>query len=121
MKEQVWQQLVEYLQKVEDFGSEQLPELIVQVLRYERITAITTTVVTATLLALVICIGYLYWKNPKRDQYGSRPLESVFGIMFPAIFATLLLGVLGTSVNTLIKVYAAPKYFLLQLFLNMKT
>lgn len=120
MKEQVWQQLVEYLQKVEDFASEQLPELILQVLRYEKIMAITTTVVATLVLILFAFISYTYWKDPKRDQYGMRSGESCIGIALPIFLSVIFWGLLCTSVTALIKLYVAPKYYLLQLFMNMK-
>lgn len=120
MKEQVCQQLIEYLQKVENFASEQLPELIVQILRYEKTMAIASTVVAFLMICLCGRISYHYWKNPKRDAYGSRTEESIIGIWISLSISILFIGLLCSSVTDLIKLYLAPKYYLLQLFLDMK-
>lgn len=121
MEEQVWQHLIDYLEKVENFTSEQLPDLIFQILTYEKIMAITSIVVATLVIFMLARIGYTYWKDPKRDSFGCRTGEAFIGIWVSCSLSFILIGLLCSSVTSLIKLYVAPKFYLLQFFVNMKS
>jgi len=120
MQEQIVQKILEYLEQTEDFFLEQAPEVILQALRYEQIISILGAVIFLLLASGTVVVGYHFWVNPKIDQYGSRDFISSMGVMIPCIVSPLLVVQLCISIDKLIKVYFAPKFFLLQLFLTMQ-
>ena len=119
MKEQIVQKILEYLERTEDFLLEQAPEVILQALRYEQIVSVLGAVIFLLLVLGAVVVGYHFWKNPKIDQHGSKDIISSMGVMIPCIVSPLLVAQLCIYTDKLIKIYFAPKFFLLQLFLTM--
>jgi hypothetical protein len=120
MKEQVVQKILEYMAQTEDFVLEQLPDVNLQALRYERITAALGSFLMAVLFFGAVFVAHYFWGNPRIDKNVSREIGSSFGVMIPCMISPVLLVQLCLFVDRLIKIYAAPKYFLVQLFLTMK-
>ena len=120
MKEQIVQTILEYLERTEDFLLEQAPEVILQALRYEQIVSVLGAVLFLLLVLGTVVVGYHFWANPKFDQHGSRDFISSIGVMVPCIVSPLLAVQLCVFGDKLIKIYFAPKFFLLQLFLTMQ-
>jgi hypothetical protein len=112
---QTWQKLIEYIENTKDFVLEQAPDVIQQVLKYEK----TSSYLTATLMLLLLCAalitGYYFWRHPALDKYGSREFGSIFGLLVPCIATPMLFIQLCCSVDRLVKIYVAPKYFLIGL------
>ena len=120
MKDQILQKLLEYLQNTEDFVLEQVPELVQQALKYEKISSYLNSGLMILLLNIAIYLGYYFWKHPVLDKYGSREFGSILCTLIPCIASLLFFIQLCYSVDTLIKIYIAPKYFLICLILDMK-
>lgn len=120
MQEQLIQKILDYLEQTEDFVLEQAPDVILQVLRYERITSILGAIFLCVLFFVALIAGYYFWKYPTVDKYGSRETSSVMGVMIPCVFLPFLLIQVCLTVDKLIKLYTAPKFFLIELFLSMK-
>lgn len=68
MKEQVWQQLIDDLRKVENLVSERMPEFIVETLRYEKIMNTLSALVALVVLVVLSRIAYSYLKARKEIQ-----------------------------------------------------
>jgi len=120
MQDQIIQKILDYLEQTEDFVLEHLPDVIVQALRYERIISVLGVILLSFLFSCAVYVGYHCWTNPRLDKYGSWETISVLGVIIPCSFAPLLLVQLCFAVDKLIKIYVAPKYFLVQLFLSIK-
>ena len=119
MKEQILQKLIEYIQNTGDFVLEQAPEVIQQALSYEKIAAYLITALMLLLLSTAIFAGYYFWKHPVLDACGSRNAGSFLGVLIPCTVSPLLFVQLCYSIDKLVKIYIAPKYFLIQLLMNM--
>jgi len=74
----------------------------------------------ATFLVAALGMIYYFWKNPALDQYGSRTIPSVLGLLIPLMVLLPLITQFFCSVDKIIKIYVAPKYFLIDLILNLK-
>ena len=115
MNEKISEKLLEYMQRTDDFFLEQSPALIKQALEYEKISAWLEVVIFTSLLLGAMSIAYYSWKHPSLDKYGTRETGSFLGVFMPLIFIPLVLVGIYSSIDTLIKISIAPKYFLLKL------
>lgn len=120
MNEQILQKLLDHLQSTDDVILEQVPEIIQQALKYEKISSYLSASLIMLLLTLVICVGYYFWKHPTLDKYGSREIGSFLGILIPCFVTPLLFVQFCYSIDKLVQIYIAPKYFLINLVTNMK-
>ena len=120
MQEQILQKILEDLQATEDLVLEHVPEVIQQALRYEKISTFLCALLMMCLFSVAICFGYYFWKHPTLDKYDSRDMTSIMGVIMPLAFSPLFFTQFCGSVDKLVKIYTAPKYFLIQLFLHMK-
>jgi len=117
---QVWQYLIEYIEHTKDFMLEQAPEVIQEVLRYEKIAASLNAITMVILLIVALGAANYFWKHPEFDKYGSRDCISTFGILIPLVAVVPCFVQLFLSIDKLIKIGVAPKYFLMSLILSMK-
>jgi hypothetical protein len=120
MKEDIVEKLLEYLQNTQDFVLEQVPQVIQQALRYEKISAYMVAIIMSALLLAAAIIFCYFWKNPSLDVHGCRKISSVMGMYIPGAISAIVFIQLCVSIDRLIEIYIAPKYFLIQLFMNMK-
>ena len=116
----VMQKFIDYMENTKDFVLEQAPDVIQQVFRYEKISTIVSSITVGILLLIALSVAYYFWKYPTLDKYESRDLSSTFGVFFPLVAVIPLFIQLCYSIDKLIRIGVAPKYFLLQLFINMK-
>ena len=116
MKEEIYHKLLQYLEKTEDFLLEQSPQIMQEALRYHK--------VSNTLMLIVIFIAFIFltgfwiylWKNPEYDKYESYTCFYVMKAWFSIIFVIPLWGIGLSCIDTLLKIYLSPKYFLIGLF-----
>ncbi len=116
----IQQKLIDYLEGTHDFLLEQAPEVIQQVLRYETISSITCCIFLVASLVVVTAIMYYNWKHPVLDTYKSRTPSNVLGLFLPAVLLAGLFPSAVFTVNKLIMLWVAPKYFLIQLLVEHK-
>lgn len=115
MNNEFTQKLLEYLQRTEDFALEQLPDIFLQALRYHKISAWLSIFLMIVVISGLICLMVYFCKYPTLDSYGHRDFVS-FYIPFMVPFIALACFVsLCISVDRLIKIYVAPKYYLISL------
>lgn len=120
IQDQVWYELIEHIENTKDFVLEQAPDIIQQALKYERFSASFNAGVMAILLAASLGTAYYFWKHPTLDKYDSRDFLSVFGVFIPLIAAVPFFAQLYISIDNLIKINIAPKYFLINLIIGLK-
>ena len=120
VKDQVWKTLLEYMQSTKDFVLEQAPDVIRQALQYEKISTYVGAALVTLSLTAVIFIAYYFWKHPVLDKYGSREFGSFLGVLIPLCVTPLLVGQFFFLIDKLIKIHIAPKYFLINLIINLK-
>lgn len=120
MKQEILEKLLEYLNETQDFVLEQVPQVIQQAIRYEKISAI---LIGSLMLLLLLVAGFVFfhaWRYPNFDSHGSRATSSVASMLISGMPSPILFVQLCYSIDRLIKIYLAPKYFLIQLFMDMK-
>jgi len=120
MSEKIIEKLLEYLQGTEDFILEHAPDTIMQIFKYEKISTIYQIAILFILVISLSISGIYFYKNPYLDKYGHRELPSILIPMFCGIGCPILFLQLCIFTDKLIKIYVAPKYFLLQMVLNLK-
>jgi hypothetical protein len=118
-KVEIWRKLIEQIENTKDFVLEQTPEVIQQVLRYEKVSSYLTAALMALLLCAAMCVGYYFWKHPKLDVHGSWELVTYLGIIGPCMTFLPVFAQLCCSIDQLVKIYTAPKYFLIQLIVSL--
>lgn len=121
MNEKILQKLLDYIQNTEDFILEQVPDTIMQMFRYEKISNLLTLGLMLILISLAIFGGLYMYYHPKLDKYGHREVISVIGPMVCAFFTPFAILQICINVDRLIKIYFAPKYFLINLILKLKS
>lgn len=120
MNEKILQQLYDYLKSSEDFVLDQVPLIVQEALKYEKISTYWSIFLMIFLISLCIIVGCYFLKNPFFDAYGSRTLGSVYGCGIPFFLIPLFFMQLCVSLDKILKIYIAPKYYLLQLLSNLK-
>ena len=118
--EMIQQKLLEYLENSHDFILDEMPEVIQQALTYERLSALFTAVLMFVLIITACTVFYYCWMNPSLDKYGSRNMSNVMGMVIPGSFMGLFTVTFCSSFDKLLKIYIAPKYYLIQLFVDIK-
>jgi hypothetical protein len=120
MTEELINKLFEYLQKTETFILEQAPDFIRQLLTYKRIGTIVSAISlfaigTVLLIFVIYCIF-----NPWLDKYGDRSIGSQLCCFLPLFLVFICYGQVLYDILFLIKLYMAPKVYLLEYFRNLK-
>lgn len=121
MQEQIIQKILGYLQATEDFVLENLPEVIQQTLKYEKISTLLSAFLMLCLFSGTVSIAFYFWKKPTLDKYGFNDMASIMGVIMPLAFAPLFFAQCCSSVDKLVKIYITPKYFLIELFMHMRS
>ena len=119
MKQEILEKLLDYLQKNEDFALKHIPDVVLQAFRYEKISTYVTASLMIFLILTASAILFFTLIYPSYDKYNHRTL---FSFMAPLISGLVLMPLfvqLCICIDTLIKMYVAPKYFLIQLIKNM--
>lgn len=119
MNEELLKRLLEFFQNAEEFLEATAPEVAWQILKYEKISSFATAGLMLILLAIVITCGYHTWKNPSIDKYGAWTSCSSMVMMISCVTAPFFFISFCYSVEKLIELYLAPKYFLIKLFVKM--
>lgn len=120
MKEEITQKILSYIEGTKDFVLEQLPDVIQQALKYEKICAILWIALLSVFIPCLIIFACYSYKHPVIDKYGSLDTFSCVKIVLPCFF--LIPSVIGYFGNifTLLKICIAPKYYLISFVLKMK-
>lgn len=111
MKDEIAQKLLDYLDATKDLVLEQAPDIFQQIIRYETISTIYGIVIFSTILLGIICASIYMYRNPSGDKYSGYNLTRC---MIPIIFIPIFFIQLLFSVDALIKIKVAPKYYIIQ-------
>lgn len=120
MKEQIIDKLIQYIEQSKDFILDQAPEVLLQTLRYQKTSNWFGMFISLLMIIILISIAFYIFMNPKFDKYDSRDFFSVFGVLVPSLISIPFFCAFLSCTDTLMKLYLAPKYFLLEHFLKMK-
>ena len=112
--------LLSYMENTKDFVLEQAPDVIKQALKYETISSYIDAIFMFILLTAALCIAYYIWKNPNIDKYGSWATSSVVPFAASLILSPFFVLALCCAIDKIVKIHVAPKYFLINLIMNMK-
>ena len=119
MKDELSKKLLEYVENTKDFLLEQCPDVLQQAMCYEKINSIIKAVLFFVLFWT--CIGTIYyaWKYPALDKYESRSIMNVETLIVACIFI-IPCGICCLEyVMDLIKMYVAPKVYMIELIKSM--
>jgi hypothetical protein len=119
MKEEIVSKLVEYIEGTKDFVLEQAPEILKEALRYEYLSSLFISISSGVLLVLALSVFYYAFCHPMVDKYGDRSFGSGMTMIVSAFVAVMVSGTLCISIDKIIKINVAPKYFLLTLLLKI--
>jgi hypothetical protein len=120
MDAQIAQKALDYLQNDDEFALKRLPIVVQQALRHEKTSSFLVGGLMLSLLIIGVRVVYYYWCYPTLNQYGSRELDSILGIIVPSIASVFFFVQLCSAVDSLVKMYTAPKYFIMRLVQRMK-
>jgi hypothetical protein len=120
MQEKILETLINYLQNTESFVIEQMPEIISQTLKYEKMSCIMGLSTSIFFMILAVSIGCYFLINPTLESYGNRSMASFMGACLPLTLSLMLLTPVCAYIDKLVKINLAPKYFLIKLFMEMK-
>ncbi len=118
-QEKVIESLLTYLQKTENFLSEEIPLILIEILKYEKISSIFCILTSTFIICMGILLFFYSFKNPCFDKYEHRHIGSILGMWMSAIFVFLPLSSLYISIDKLICINVTPKYFLIKMLLSM--
>lgn len=120
MQDKLIEKLIEYLENSQDFMLEQMPEIIQQALAYNKVSAMCGTGIMLGLLVAALFTAFYSWKRPALDVDGSRSSFSAISLIGSIAAIPMIFSGLWINIDKLLKIYIAPKYYLIQLFINMK-
>lgn len=119
MNEKIVEELLKYMNETKDFILSESPELIREILSYEKWSCIFLLSILLPLLIICLCLIVYNWIYPTLDKYESRTLGSMYLILIPSIISFVCFGILMEAGNSLIKINKAPKYFIIQKIINI--
>lgn len=119
MDERLTEKVLEYLKDAGDFVISEAPVIVQQTLKYELIS--TWTGMGINFLILVICLSFLYYFMfyPKYDKYESLAFGTMMGRLVTSYISAVVFVFLIKEMDKLIKLYTAPKLFLIQYFIGL--
>lgn len=120
MKDEIANKLLQYLERSKDFLLEETPIVIQQALKYEKISCLLSMIFILVLMCVGTIIAYSCWKNPKLTEFKNWEITSIFGVIIPLLFSPVFICQFYCSLDKMIKIYIAPKYFLISLIANLK-
>jgi hypothetical protein len=121
MDDRLVQKALDYLEGVESFIVTEAPDVIQQTLRYALISDWIEVIGIFILMTFFISLSFYTWFFPSYDKYGYMEIQFVLGRMISSagvIFSSIAF---VSCIQHLIKLYIAPKLFLIQYFLNMRS
>lgn len=106
-----------YLKETQEFVVDQAPEIIVQILKYEKIS--TSVCLFLSIISSIILLGISIYciLYPKVDKYGHIEILYVFGSWIPLVLLIPMFSTILSFVDRLLKIYISPKYFLIDLLI----
>jgi hypothetical protein len=116
MNEEISTKLLEYLQKTSDFALEQMPDIVIQTLKYQKFSIYLNMLTMGFLIILCAGLAYYFYTHPKFDKYGDKTILSTFGVFIPLGLILIFLVDLIIATDNVIKINIAPKYYLIELF-----
>ena len=119
--EQNLNEFLQYLKDAVEFGKEQAPDVVRQLITYERAFAWFFGVISLALLISAIVVAYRLARKCKADEYYSRDHEGAFCVSLIYSIVGGLFGSVFSCINAsmLIKLYAAPKVYILEYIRHM--
>lgn len=120
LKNDVLDELLNYLRVSENLNPEQIPEILFQTLKYEKISGIVELSIYGFLMVVTVAIGCFFLLNPTQDGYGNWTTSSFMGALVPSALAFMFFCSILRCIDKLIKINLAPKYFLMDLFMKMQ-
>jgi hypothetical protein len=111
---EIWEKLLEYLETTKDFVIAQSPSLLQETMNYHKIS--NFILATVCLIGIFVCayIAYYNYMYPTIDKYDNVSLVNCMAGLFSCVGLLPCIGIFIASVDHLIKIYVAPKYFLIE-------
>lgn len=121
MKEEILNELLLYMNETKDFILQQSPEVIQQMFLYYKINNWIGVAFGSLLSAIALGVFIYSWIKPVYDE-PYKDLSLLTFLCRVASTVVLLICFVTTveSVDGLIKLYFAPKFFIIQKILTMK-
>jgi hypothetical protein len=120
MNEKIVEQLLEYMNVTKDFILSESPELIREIISYEKYLCIFSISIFLPLLVICISIFTYNWLYPSICNYGSISTKTFLRMLIPGFIAFISFGILMDACTGYIKIKTAPKYFIIQKIVNLK-
>jgi hypothetical protein len=120
VKDQLLQKLLEYVEASKDFFIDQSPEVVQQIFTYHLYATWLEFLGCLTFVILLLSINLYCVFCPNLDKYGNREFISFFGSYMPFLISIPFILGSYACVDKFLKIYMAPKYFLISLIMNMK-
>lgn len=114
--DEMYIKIFQYLESSKEFVLSEAPSLAQETLRYH--WSLNLISLFASLLVAFSLLSFSIWvyRNPTLESYGARDLFSVFGVVFPSLFSIVAFIICFDSARAFIKIYLAPKLFLIHCF-----
>lgn len=119
MNEDLAKKILDYLQKTEDFALEHLPDVVLQALRYHTLMNWLFCISMTVLILVSASLAFYFYRYPGFDSSGHRTFPSFFVPFGGAALSIIFFALLCQSIDTLIQMYMAPKYYLMILIKSM--
>jgi ABC-type dipeptide/oligopeptide/nickel transport system permease component len=119
MNEKITEQLLEYMNSTKDFILTESPELIREILHYEKWSCIFALSILVPVFIGCLSITIYNWIYPQYEGNNFRTLGSMFGMLIPGVISFICFMMLMETGNCLIKINTAPKYFIIQKIMNL--
>lgn len=120
MNEKLIDELLNYMERTKDFITQECPELILEILKYHKILNFCNITIFLPILIISLIVFIYFWKFPYVDKYDCTSTGTLISMMISGFSSVFCFIILIQSVEALIKIYTAPKYFIIHCLLKMK-
>jgi hypothetical protein len=113
MEQKLAEELIVWLQSSRQFITKQSPEVIQELIRWAWVSNIVQLMLAMVFVAVTVALILKGVQASKKDPYDYES-RAVFLLMASGLPGIISLIMICDSVSTLIKVYTAPKLYVLQ-------
>lgn len=116
MNEELTKKILEYIETTENFLSKEIPEVIQQALRYQKVSSMLCAFLSFFIAILCIRILIYFHFNPKIDKYDCMALDRSLITMGCCFTCFLMIVVFCSNIDNLLQLFLCPKFYLIKLF-----
>jgi hypothetical protein len=115
MNDEFQKKIIEWVQNITSFAADKIPEFAQEILNYKFAEHIFGSIICILAFSLLLKISNIAYKKHEPNSYSDGPIALC---IVTAILSIIPFGIFIVEFNNVLKVWLAPKLYLLEMFLH---